>query len=387
MGIRTPRTRAQWLKPSSSATELPRCQPHHPPRATTASEASPVRDAWSPEPGPCRPRTTTSPDRPAWIETHRSRRRQRVRAQRPREPPAASPSIPLAEIDRLHRDQDLHAPRRNDHAAPFQRAERSSPASRRRRSTRNARDHRADEDFQDRSVQRSLLSRRPSNITAAKPGASDLSIARPLADRRHPNSCCEVIPVTPRRTSDTTAPTASVSSRIRAFSSDDHRRRRPGPVNTSTRRASLGFRLQAYGQTYSRADPKNQRSESATSHVRRVGMSAMRLFGSTYASSCAPLGSKRLWATGYRGSARRGSRWPKLVARNGHGGEREKLSGRRVARGKAPKRQSSRLQATTGPYYAHKVCCHQRARHRMRRTADFRPGKSLAAHSGRGEQA
>ena len=33
-----------------------------------------------------------------------------------------------------------------------------------------------------------------SNITAAKLGASDLSIARPRADRRHPNSCCEVIP-------------------------------------------------------------------------------------------------------------------------------------------------------------------------------------------------
>ena len=38
---------------------------------------------------------------------------------------------------------------------------------------RNARDHRANEDFQDRSVQRSL-SAGASNITAAKPGASDL---------------------------------------------------------------------------------------------------------------------------------------------------------------------------------------------------------------------
>ncbi len=40
----------------------------------------------------------------------------------------------------------------------------------------------------------SFVSAGASNITGAKPGASDLSIARPLADRRHPNSCCEVIP-------------------------------------------------------------------------------------------------------------------------------------------------------------------------------------------------
>src|SRR6516225_1019652 len=53
--------------------------------------------------------------------------------------------------------------------------------------------------------------------------------------RRQPNTCCEQI-CHRRATSDTRAPGASVSATIRAFSSADQRRRRPGPVRTSTRR-------------------------------------------------------------------------------------------------------------------------------------------------------
>src|SRR6476646_5367412 len=55
--------------------------------------------------------------------------------------------------------------------------------------------------------------------------------------RRQPNTCCEQI-CHRRATSDTRAPGTNVSATIRAFSSADQRRRRPGPVRTSTRRNS-----------------------------------------------------------------------------------------------------------------------------------------------------
>src|SRR5271166_5225529 len=55
--------------------------------------------------------------------------------------------------------------------------------------------------------------------------------------RRQPNTGCEQI-CHRRATSDTRAPGARVSATIRAFSSADQRRRRPGPVRTSTRRNS-----------------------------------------------------------------------------------------------------------------------------------------------------
>jgi hypothetical protein len=48
------------------------------------------------------------------------------------------------------------------------------------------------------------------------------------ACRRHPNTCCEQT-CHRRATSDTRAPGTSVSATIRAFSSADQRRRRPGP--------------------------------------------------------------------------------------------------------------------------------------------------------------
>src|SRR5271166_1004109 len=57
------------------------------------------------------------------------------------------------------------------------------------------------------------------------------------AVRRQPNTCCEQT-CQRRATSDTRAPGTRVSSTIRAFSSADQRRRRPGPVRTSTRRNS-----------------------------------------------------------------------------------------------------------------------------------------------------
>ncbi len=55
--------------------------------------------------------------------------------------------------------------------------------------------------------------------------------------RRHPNTRCE-LNCHRRATSDTTAPGAIASATIRALSSANQRRRRPGPVSTSTRRYS-----------------------------------------------------------------------------------------------------------------------------------------------------
>src|SRR5580692_4296318 len=57
------------------------------------------------------------------------------------------------------------------------------------------------------------------------------------AARRQPNTCCEQT-CQRRATSDTRAPGTRLSSTIRAFSSADQRRRRPGPTSTSTRRYS-----------------------------------------------------------------------------------------------------------------------------------------------------
>ena len=56
--------------------------------------------------------------------------------------------------------------------------------------------------------------------------------------RRQPNTCCGQT-CHRRATSDTFAPADNVSATIRAFSSADHRRRRPGPVRTSTRLNAL----------------------------------------------------------------------------------------------------------------------------------------------------
>ena len=55
--------------------------------------------------------------------------------------------------------------------------------------------------------------------------------------RRQPKTCCEQT-CHRRATSDTRAPGTKVSATIRAFSSADQRRRRPGPVKNSTRRYS-----------------------------------------------------------------------------------------------------------------------------------------------------
>lgn len=60
-------------------------------------------------------------------------------------------------------------------------------------------------------------------------------VARSIhASRRHVKTCCE-LSCQRRATSETRAPGASVSSMIRAFSSTDHRRRRPGLVSSSIR--------------------------------------------------------------------------------------------------------------------------------------------------------
>src|SRR5215216_2193978 len=71
------------------------------------------------------------------------------------------------------------------------------------------------------------------------------------ASRRHPNSCCGDSPCR-RATSDTTAPGTNVSSRMRAFSSIDQRRRPPTPLITSIRRSDrLG------SSVWSNPDTKN----------------------------------------------------------------------------------------------------------------------------------
>ena len=69
--------------------------------------------------------------------------------------------------------------------------------------------------------------------------ASPLSDALCLASRRQANRCWGAIPFR-RATSDTMAPGAAASSRMRAFSSAGQRRRPVPPVITSIRRTARG---------------------------------------------------------------------------------------------------------------------------------------------------
>ncbi len=73
-------------------------------------------------------------------------------------------------------------------------------------------------------------------VTTAGTNAGIVSLAL-RASRRHVNNCCGVSPWR-RATADTTAPGASVSSRIRARSSAVQRRRPIAPLITSKRRTS-----------------------------------------------------------------------------------------------------------------------------------------------------
>jgi len=70
------------------------------------------------------------------------------------------------------------------------------------------------------------------------PASAAGSASKPAhASRSQPITCCE-LSCHRRATADTIAPGSSASATIRALSSTDQRRRRPGPVSTSTRRYS-----------------------------------------------------------------------------------------------------------------------------------------------------
>src|SRR5262252_10498197 len=73
---------------------------------------------------------------------------------------------------------------------------------------------------------------------AVEPGLGKPSASPPpkplRPSRRHPNSCCGVIPCC-RATSETTAPGCWLSSTMHALASGDQRRRRPTRVITSMR--------------------------------------------------------------------------------------------------------------------------------------------------------
>ena len=74
------------------------------------------------------------------------------------------------------------------------------------------------------------------------------------AARRQPKTCCEQT-CRRRATSDTRAPGTMVSAIIRAFSSADQRRRRAGPVRTSTRRYSPFASSLTSNMTIARSPP------------------------------------------------------------------------------------------------------------------------------------
>ena len=87
----------------------------------------------------------------------------------------------------------------------------------------------------------------------------------PAADcracRRHVNTCCGVSPRR-RATSETTAPTTSVSSTIWALKSSENRRRRPVPVITSNRRNSVASGLSVWSSVDTSRSPTQRSSQS-----------------------------------------------------------------------------------------------------------------------------
>src|ERR1700735_4336244 len=131
----------------------------------------------------------------------------------------------FAKVCRLHSDKNLHSQRGNDHDAPLR--ARTILANVAPSAVSGMRATIAPTTISSTAPSDGLGSRAgASNITGAKSGtAAAPSLPRSRAARRQPNNCCAEIPCR-RATSDATAPAASVSSTIRAFSSDDHRRRR-----------------------------------------------------------------------------------------------------------------------------------------------------------------
>src|SRR2546426_2040276 len=133
----------------------------------------------------------------------------------------------LTEIDRLHRDQNLHAAGGNNHEAAFTARRTSfSVAASTPGGTRTV--------AGPISISMRAVSR--TGPVAKTTGAKETrSAACSRASRRQVNTCCGVNPYR-RATCDTTAPGASVSATTRALSSSENRRRLPVPVITSSRR-------------------------------------------------------------------------------------------------------------------------------------------------------
>src|SRR5439155_1547799 len=137
----------------------------------------------------------------------------------------------LTEIDRLHRDQNLHAAGGNNHEAAFTARRTSfSVAASTPGGTRTVA----------RPITISMLAASVlvsgTGPVAKTTGAKEtLSAARSRASRRQVNTCCGVNTY-PSPPCATAAPGASYSLTTRALSSSKIRRRLPVPVITSSRR-------------------------------------------------------------------------------------------------------------------------------------------------------
>ena len=137
--------------------ELPRCQPHHPLAQRRPAKRALFETLGRQNQARAVPEQQLHPIGPLGSK-HIDHAAERVRAQRlVNHPPRARPS-PCGNRPASSRSGPSR-PRRERSCRSLQRA--NDPRQRRAvGGQRNARDHRADEDFQDRSVQRSLLSRR-----------------------------------------------------------------------------------------------------------------------------------------------------------------------------------------------------------------------------------
>ena len=155
----------------------------------------------------------------------------------PQQGPCSTPFHTLAEVDRLRRQQDPRAGGRCDHAAEARTARntvvsRSASVPGTTRSTAPASSISSD------GEERAGATVGPGSGCDIA-GTIGTKSSRPAAptriSRRQVKTCCGQT-CRRRATSATTAPGFRVSATIRALSSADHFRRRPGPVRTSTRR-------------------------------------------------------------------------------------------------------------------------------------------------------
>ena len=129
-------------------------------------------------------------------------------------------------------------------------------------------------------------------------GASELRLAAgSRACRRHVKSCCGVNPCR-RATWQAVAPSTKLSATIDAFSSGVQERRRPAPVNTSSRCAGLKTSDTCLWSEIDMCRSSHQGSDYPISHRQKTRWDQSSAYDQAMAAS-AGRGAERRWDTAH----------------------------------------------------------------------------------------